>query len=524
MAITLPTEDELFSEILKLYQVQFPTQDLTDKGFLGLNARAIAQAMMLFEYAVLQADNDSVPAYKQDADGTLLSNCSSAALDYWAITYGLPSGTPGIYGRKGATGSSGGVGTPGTTAAAVPIPSGSQLTDPTGTIIVETTDAIVTNGPPNTIPVGLRSVTKGAAANIASGVVLTWVTPIAGVNSTMTLTSPLIGGEDRETDGALLARILFRLQNPPRGGTAADYRYWTETSTDSANNDASNGIFRAYVFPLRSGGGSVDVVPLVEGQGAGRKPGSAVLAAVQTYLDRVRPVTATVNVVEPSFPANKALRLRAVVQPQDLYAYDWNDAGVASVIKAGSTTTTVVILTVNFRTELKNAIDAGSKPRIQVINTTAGATVQPYVRQVISYQNNVPAAGDTTLVLSTAMDVAPSVGDYFYAGGPVVETIADNWLAYVDSLGPSRESGFADEFDPWDYQVTLARLADIVMEARDGNGTRMVRDIPDLTTTGLQIAVGAGAFTSDSYTPKDLFGLPEVAYLRVGGIEIVQYT
>lgn len=524
MAITLPSEDELFSEIIKLFQVQFPTQDLTDKSFLGLNSRAQAQAMMLFMYAVLQADNDSVPAYKQDSDGTLLSRCSSAALDYWAITYGLPSGTVGLFGRKGATGSSGGAGIPGTTAAAIPIAAGTQLTDPTGTIVLETVDLIVTDGPPNTVAVALRSVTTGAQANIPAGVVLTFVTPPANVNSTMILTSALTGGTDIESDGALLARILFRLQNPPRGGTAADYRYWTESSVDLANNSRSNNIARGYVYPLRSGAGSVDVVPLLSGSGAARIPPGATISAVQTYLDSVRPVTATVNVLVGSMPANKALRVQALVQPQSLYAYDWDDASVGTTMKAGSTTTTLVLLTASFPAPLKNAIDAGSNPRVQVINTSVGATVQPYVRTVTSYQTDVPAAGDTTLILGSAMDVAPAATDRFFAGGPVVDVIADAIVAYVDSLGPSRESGFADEFDPWDYQVTIARLADIIMEARDGNGTRMVKDIPDLTSTGLQIAVGAGFFASQSYTPKDLFGTPEIAYLRRGGIQIVQYT
>ena len=222
-------------------------------------------------------------------------------------------------------------------------------------------------------------------------------------------------------------------------------------------------------------------------------------------------------------PANRALRVRVLPQPHTKYAYDWADGSLSSLIKAGSTTTSVVILTANFPANLKSAIDLGAKPRIQIISTATNSPVAPIVREVTTYQTDVPGVGDTTLIVNTAMPVAPIAGDYFYAGGPIVDPIATGIISYIDGLGPSRESGFADEFDVWEYQVTLARIADIVMEARDSDGTRMVRDIPRLMTTGLQLAVGAGAFQAVSFTPIDVL-TPELAYLRGGGIEIVQYT
>lgn len=521
MSITLPSETTVFQYYIQLFQAQNSTWDLSDKSFFGLLARAMAQGTMLLMDAVADADADSVPAYKQDSDGTLLSRCSSAALDAWAITYGLPSGTAGVYGRKGAQGSSGGIGLPTCSIGGTNIGAASTLTDSTGGVTVATTAAIVTDGPPNTLTVSLISTTKGAAANLPVGSVLTWTAPPAGVSSTMTLTSALTGGSDRETDGALLARILFRLQNPPRGGTAADYRYWAEGSTDSARNNATNNIFRAYVYPMRSGAGSVDVLPLISGSGTGRAPAS--VTAVQAYMNTVRPVTATCNVIQASMPAGRALRVQIFPQAHTKYAYDYLDGSLSTAIKAGSTTTTVVILTVNLQAALSNAFAAGSKPRIQVIASTAGATAAPYVRRVTNIQANVPAAGDTTITVESAMGVAPTAGDYFYAGGPIVDTIASGLTSYVDSLGPSRESGFADPFDVWDYQVTLARLADITMEARDTDGTRMVRDIPRLTTTGVLINSGAG-FVAASYTPRDILGTPELAYLRAGGIEVIQYT
>lgn len=529
MSITLPSEDELRDTWIALLQAasqQIVAQggvpwDLSDKSFHGLYARASAQAQMLLLDGVADADADSVPAYKQDADGTLLSRCSPAALDAWAITFGLPSGAPGLLGRKGAIGSSGGAGTPTCTIGGTLIPAGSQLVDSTGQVTVQTTAAITTDGPPNTVAVSLASVTTGVAANLPAGNVLTWVAPPAGVSATLTLTTGLSGAVDREADGALLARLLFRIQNPPRGGTAADYRYWAEASTDEAQNDKSNNILRAWVYPLRSGVGSVDVVLSVSGSGTTRAPAAAVVAAAQTYLDSVRPVTATVNAMAPSMTAAIALRVRVVLLAHAKYAPDWLDGGAANIIDAYNLVGTPKVIQLRSPAPaLKAAVDLGQKPRVQIICSAAGASVLPYQLRVVGYTVGPP--DEITLEGALPDGLSPVIGtDYLYAGGPYVDTIAAALLAYANGLGPSRASGFADEFDPWEYEFTPARVADIVMEARDTDGTRMIRDIPNLGTTGIVIAVGAGAFGPAKFTPRDIGSAPELAYLRAGGIEIV---
>mgnify|MGYP001613225778 CR=1 FL=1 len=250
MAILVTAEQALFDAFIALYQAQFSDKDMGEHSYLGKQSRAEAQALSLLMRAVQLADHDSVPAYKQDSDGTTISRCSSDALDMWALTYGLPTDTSGVFGRRGARGSSGGVGTPACTIGGTLIAAGSTATDPTGQITVQTTANVTTDGPPNTLPVSFESVTTGLTANLPANTILTWTAPPAGVAATVTLTTGLSGGRDRETDGELLARLLFRLQNPPRGGTAADYRYWAENSTDSTQNNKTNNIFRAYVYPV----------------------------------------------------------------------------------------------------------------------------------------------------------------------------------------------------------------------------------------------------------------------------------
>ena len=515
MSISIDSESTVEQTMLGYYRTAFPGQDLGDRSYLGLEARLFAQGISLLLRAVLDADNDAIPAYQQDADGNIRSKCSTAALDAWAFSFGLPSGVTGIYGRKSAIGSSGGAGVPVCSIGGTLIPALSQLVDTTGQVLIETTADLTTDGPPNTLTVSLRSVTTGEAANLPVGSVLTWVSPPVGVSSTMILTSALTGGQARESNTELVARLLFRLQNPPRGGTAADYRHWAEAAVDLADNNRFLNIVRAYVYPLRSGLGSVDVLITILGSGVNRDPGAVIATAALAYLNSVRPVTATVNVLRPAMLSAKALRIRVRPTPHTKYAYDWADGGNATGISAINAGAKQISCTIPV--PLQAAVNAGSKPRIQVIVSTTGASPKPVQARVIA-----AAAGVLTLE-SWPFTVNPTAGtDYFYAGGPIVDVIATGILNYVDSLGPSRQSGFADPYDPWDSNVTLAHITDVVMSVRDTDGSLLVSNIDNLGSIGITIAVGAGAFAPTDYVPLDLFGSIEMAYLRSGGIEVTQ--
>lgn len=519
MAITVYTEQELYDAALNYFRLSFPSQDLSDRGFFGLLARAFARFFSLAQQEILQVNYDAIPAYQQDADGNVRSRTSSSALDEWAFVFGLPSGTPGIYGRRGATISTGGSGTPSGIAGTL-IPSGSTLTDPTGQIFVETTAAVTLNGPPNTNAVPLVSTTTGVAANLPLGTLLSWQPSIANIDPTMTLTAALVGAEDRESDVDLLARILRRIQLPPRGGTANDYRNWTEEATNLTAG-ASLGISRGYIYPLRSGLGTVDVVPLQNGSGSGRIPGAGTLILLLAYLNSRRPVTATVNVVA-ALPV--ALRLRVRVRPSPAkggtYLYDWNDSGIVTNISNPNSTNKTIECAAP--AALKAAVDAGQRPRIQIINSFAGSGPLPFQARVLSYVAGAP----DVLTLDTFPSTGPVGGtDYFWAGGGVVDLVAARLLAYVDSVGPSRQSGYADTLDAWEADVTLARIADVVMETKDSDGTRMILDIPRLSTNGIAIAVRSAAFAPTSYTPRDVGSGVELATLRNGGgLEVVQAT
>lgn len=519
MAVTLYTEDQLFAGAMGYFRLAFPTEDLSDKGFFGLLARTFARFMVLAQQQILQVDNDAVPAYQQDADGNLRSRCSSEALDAWAFVFGLPSNTPGIYGRKGATISTGGVGIPSGVATTL-IPAGTQAVDSTTQIIVELTANVTLNGPPNTEPASFVSVTTGEKANLSAGSVLTWLSPPAGVDPTVTLTSALVGAEDRESDFDLLARILRRTQTPPRGGTAADYRTWTEEAVDVVTLEQL-GIERGYIYPERSGLGSVDIVPLQAGSGAARVPGAATLAKVLAYVNTKRPVTAAVNVLAALAAAGNALRIRVRITPSPAkggqYDFDWNDGAIGTLISAHSTGAKTISCLAP--AALITAFNNNLRPRVQIINSAATASSTPFQARVTGIALGVP----DVLTLDSFPAAGPMDGvDYFYSGGGAVDLVASRLLTYVDGLGPSRQSGFADDYDAWETNVTLARIADIVMETKDADGTRMILDIPNLATVGITIAVGTGTFMPNSYTPKDIGMGIELPFLREGGVEVVR--
>uniref|UniRef100_UPI001AD85CFE baseplate J/gp47 family protein n=1 Tax=Rahnella sp. ChDrAdgB13 TaxID=1850581 RepID=UPI001AD85CFE len=127
-----------------------------------------------------------------------------------------------------------------------------------------------------TATIAAKATTAGTSGNLAAGVTGTLVSAPSGVDSTVTVVS-MTGATDVETDDELLTRLLDVMRQPAAGGNAHDYKVWAESI---------NGVSGAWVFPLRRGLGTVDVV-ITATDGL---PSDETLAAVQNYIDSVRPV------------------------------------------------------------------------------------------------------------------------------------------------------------------------------------------------------------------------------------------
>lgn len=97
-------------------------------------------------------------------------------------------------------------------------------------------------------------------------------------------------GADIETDEQLRVRILARKRYPPHGGAEYDYEAWALSLP---------GVTRAFVRGNAFGRGTVGVWFLMDDTYPAGIPLSADVVAVQSYIDSVRPVTATPIVQAP---------------------------------------------------------------------------------------------------------------------------------------------------------------------------------------------------------------------------------
>lgn len=161
------------------------------------------------------------------------------------------------------------------------VPAGSLARHTNGTELATMQDTPIGAG--GTASVLVQAVVVGADANGLTGDV-TLTSPPLGVDAQATLDAALAGGADIESDADLLQRLLSLIRQPPAGGNQYDYERWALDVP---------GVAGAYVYPLRRGLGTVDVV-IVSDSGL---PGAQLISDVQDYIDRVRPVTAYSSLV-----------------------------------------------------------------------------------------------------------------------------------------------------------------------------------------------------------------------------------
>lgn len=174
--------------------------------------------------------------------------------------------------RKAAAAATGTLRFAGTAGAAVPL--GQQVATAQGAVFATTAAAVIGAG--GTVDAAAAAVVAGAAGNQTANTVATVSAPPAGVTAAATVLT-MTGGADVEKDADLLTRLLLELSELAQGGNAVDYKRWAL---------AVAGVSRVYVFPVRRGTGTVDVVPMP----ATGLPAAPLLASVQTELDKRRPV------------------------------------------------------------------------------------------------------------------------------------------------------------------------------------------------------------------------------------------
>jgi hypothetical protein len=493
MPISIPSEDQVAAICIAYFAAKpkLKGAPLSESSLLGGMARSLAQTISAVLQAVQDCDYDSLPQVIYQG-GTPTTPTSSTALDNWAVTLGLPSNRgAGVYGRNGQSGAIGGTVTPSGSAGVI-VPPGTQLIDvATNSVTLQVTDGFTL---PVSSSIAVNAVTLGSVGNLQAGALLRWVSPPTGLASTVTLGKSLSGGAELESDVALALRILARLQNPPKAGTPSDWRNWAQSATDSSG--VSLNIARAYVYPLRDGSGSVTIVPLLAGSGQGRDPGNpdtTIPGKVQTYLNSLRIATDTVYVVRPYFPGGSGLSIVVRCRPAVGYVYDWDDSSVGGTSVASYGANYIVISTLT-PTNLVSAM--GNTPRIQLQIT--GQTL-PWIGRVTNYTDNSPIGGQATLTLDSTPPGTPTL---MYAGGPAVLPVATAILGYVDSLGPSLQSGYADPGDSWSDTCSVGGIADAALDAVGSDGRRCLTLAPNVgndssASIGVAITVGGTTAAAD---------------------------
>jgi uncharacterized phage protein gp47/JayE len=151
----------------------------------------------------------------------------------------------------------------------------------------------------------LRALAAGTVGNLDAGTSIAFTTPIAGIDSSATVLN-MDGGTDTETDDELRSRILFRIRNPPMGGSEADYINWALSCP---------GVTRAWAAP-EQGIGTMTVRFMEDDLRAANRglptPDDAV--AVHNFMDPLRPVTVKDFFVEAPIPYYYSITISSLNQ------------------------------------------------------------------------------------------------------------------------------------------------------------------------------------------------------------------
>lgn len=149
----------------------------------------------------------------------------------------------------------------------------------------ETTESAVIPASGSVI-VAVRSLATGAVQNIKTATKGSFMAAPVGVSTDVVL-NDVVGATNAESDSSLLERLLNKIRRPAAGGNKYDYKDWALEV---------DGVEQAYVYPLRRGLGTVDIV-ITADNGV---PSDDTVRRAQEYIDQERPVTAKESkVVKP---------------------------------------------------------------------------------------------------------------------------------------------------------------------------------------------------------------------------------
>jgi len=264
-----------------------------------------------------------------------------------------------------ATGSGSTTGTNG-----IIIPAETKLQSESGNIYSTISDVTVSGG---VATLSFIADEQGDSYNELAGASLTFISPIAGVSTIVTVDSAgIIDGVDEESDDAYRNRLLARKRQPPHGGTDFDYVDWAlEVS----------GVTRAWCIPLYQGVGTVGLA-FVRDDDASIIPTEDQRLAVYNYI------------LEHTDPVSSFL------------------IGIPVTVTPGFFVIPVSALTVNFNLQIEPdtaVVRASITARLQDLFKSMGGPGETITISQM-YEAIVSAVGEVrTKIISPADDMAASV-------------------------------------------------------------------------------------------------------------------
>lgn len=322
-----PSFDELLTARLAAYRGQFG--EFAEDGVLSRLAESDAE-MMHALYSYIEKEAQSFQP--RNAVGTRL------------LDWGLDLIGP----MKSATASGGSARFLG--ADGVEVPAGRRMIDPAGTEFEVVTGGVAAGG---AVDLTVTAIASGKTGNAATGVVLTLLNPVLGLDAAGLVQAPgLTGGVEAETEDEYRARILARLSDEKTGGNDADYKMWALQAP---------GVTRAWVQRGPDGSGEVVVLFSMDGTYPDGIPVGSVapaysgdLLTLYTHLLTMAPAPAVLYVSAPAprvinyvihglSPDSPEIRAAIAAELQDLHArksdvgrvWRWSWAAEAISIAAG---------------------------------------------------------------------------------------------------------------------------------------------------------------------------------------------
>lgn len=252
MSLTRPTLTELIDRIVADFKSSFGATYVALRSFIMIFARVLGGAAHLI-YGYL----DNV------VDQLFILTASSSYLEKIGSEYGIL--------RKAATVSTGTITITGV--ATIVVPTGTELQSTSENVY--TTDAEVTIGGGGSITADVTAKVAGEDSNEGGAAVLTFVTPIAGVDTSATVDADgLTEGTDEEDDTDYRARILARKRFAPHGGAAEDYIAWAKEVS---------GVTRAWVYSQYQGLGTLALF-FMRDDDTDPFPDATEIATVRSYI------------------------------------------------------------------------------------------------------------------------------------------------------------------------------------------------------------------------------------------------